>query len=271
MKLAQSDGLADFLLVDVHGDETKAFDLKDERYISAEKFIELLEESALVQWSDGVPNVAREEFARLREHEADILTADVVGLRWLTTLSYNKLPWALRNTAASPDDWFERIFFRVATGPLRFKGQRLGTAGRGERVVDGLLLPSNQSLGILYDCKAARDGYTMIADHERRLVEYGKGAYEMAGDSVKVGTVAVVSSFFPGQDGPRHPFYERQRAIKEQSGLDLAYVRAADIVALILHFGEQNSTVGIDSIDWESALQQGLVTFSDLMNAAGVQ
>jgi hypothetical protein len=68
-----------------------------------------------------------------------------------------------------------------------------------------LLLPLSAQTGILYDCKAARDGYRMIADHERRLIEYGQRRYELAGTPVPVTTIVVVSSFvrsfLPRMDG----------------------------------------------------------------------
>jgi hypothetical protein len=211
-ELAQADELADFLLVSTQ-DEPKFGDLVDSHHLSARGLIELLESSALIQWSGGIPSVARPEFASLRAYQEAMPLADTLGLRWLSTLALNKLPWALRRYGGSADDWFERMFFRVATQCLCLRGKRLGTAGRGQRLPDGLLLSVNDEKGLLYDCKAARDGYVMTADHERRLVEYGRLGYDLNGTDVQVTTIVVVSSYFPGESDLRHPFYARQASI----------------------------------------------------------
>lgn len=264
--LAQADGLADFLLISTCVDVQEPAPT-DSQYVSATDFIELLEASALVQWSGGIPKVANPEFVRLRAYQEAMPLADTMGLRWLPSLALNKLPWPLRQLGGSPDDWFERIFFRVATQSLRLRGRRLGTAGRGQRLPDGFLAPIRTPAGFLYDCKAARDGYVMTADHERRLIEYGGRNYDL--DGVAITNIVIVSSYFPGETGPEHPFYGRQRSIKKGCGLELAYVRAADIIAIVMELGEQTTTAAVEAVDWTSAFT-GLVDLDSLRRAVGV-
>jgi hypothetical protein len=267
--LARADGLADYLLVSTHPDPADR-PATGSHHLCAAALIELLEASALVQWTDGIPQVARTEFVSLRTYQETLPLIDTLGLRWLSVLALNKLPWQLRRYGGSADDWFERIFFRVASNGLRLMGQRLGSAGRGQRLPDGLLLSAKYSSGgLLYDCKAARDGYVMTADHERRLIEYGKGRYDLDGVAVSASSIVIVSSYFPGGTGQRHPFYLRQESIRRECGLDLAYVRAADITALLMELGEQSSTTLLEAIDWPSCLT-GLVELDTLRRAAGV-
>jgi hypothetical protein len=267
-ELARNDGLADFLLIAMSEDGNDA--PSGDHYVPARALIELLEGSALVRWAGGVPEAARHEFAWLQAHQAQLLTADTVGLRWLPILALNKIPWPLRGLGGSADDWFERIFFRLMTGRLRLRGCRLGSASRGQRLPDGLLLPLSGSTGIIYDCKAARDGYTMTADHERRLIEYGQRSYELDNTPVSVSMIAVVSSLFPAEHGREHPFYARRRAVKNKCGLDLAYLCAADLADLVMQLDALDSTAAVDRIDWSRALSAGVVQLKDLLNAAGV-
>ncbi|HEV8649113.1 MAG TPA: hypothetical protein VG276_06810 [Actinomycetes bacterium] len=117
-ELARNDGLADFLLIAM-SEEDGSNRPDGNHYIPARTFIELLEGSALVRWAGGVPEASRREFAWLQAHQARMLTADTVGLRWLPALALNKVPWPLRGLGGTADDLFERIFFRVMTGRLR--------------------------------------------------------------------------------------------------------------------------------------------------------
>jgi hypothetical protein len=266
--LAQVDNLSDFLLISTYAERQKPV-VADSHYVSAVNLIELLEASALVQWSGRIPQVAHSEFNRLRAYQEAMPVADTVGLRWLTSLALNKLPRGLHHLGGSSEEWFERYFFRVATQCLRLRGRRLGTTGRGQRLPDGLLAPIKTHAGFLYDCKAARDGYVMTADHERRFIEYGRRNYDLDGSAIGIGSIVIVSSHFPGERGPQHPFHARQRSIKEGCGQDLAYVRAADLTGLVMELGEQNSTSSVEAIDWTSALI-GLVDLDSLRRATGV-
>lgn len=114
----------------------------------------------------------------------------------------------------------------------------------------------------------------MIADHERRLIEYGQRRYELAGTPVPVTTIVVVSSFvrsfFPSEDGREHPFHGRRQAVKSGCGLDLAYLCAADLVALALRLDDLDSTAAVDAMGWSRTLSAGMVQLNDLLHAAGV-
>jgi hypothetical protein len=263
--LSAAEGMADYLLV---GYENDAADIvSDDHYLAAEGVIELLEASALVRWAEGSPEPDRESFSDLRAQEKDLVFADTAGLRWLPSLALNKKPWELRESPESADDLFEQMFFRLMTTTFGLDGRRQGSSARGKRLPDGsLLLPDGEH--ILYDCKAARDGYVMTADHERRFVEYVAAAKKDGVGPRGPMVLLVVSSSFPGPAGARHPFHQRRRRLAVQ-GVALAYIRAIDLVAAALRL---RPVLDIDSVAarqvlWRDALAHGLVLRTHLFDA----
>ena len=260
--------LADYQLVGCEAEDDDAV-ASDDHYLAPEEVIEQLEASAAVEWRAGEPLADRESFITVQASALELELADTLGLRALAPLSRNKLPWAMRvaGIPGAPDDWFEKVFFRTATAGLGLLGRRFGSAQRAQRVADGLLRTSGGRDAILYDCKAARDGYTMTADHERRLIEYARQPTEHGGVSVNVKTVVIVSSTFPGEE-PRHPFHARREAFR-RAGVDLAYVRASDVVAaaLAIRPALDLDTSSAAVVDWCGALGEGIVTRATLLEA----
>ncbi len=123
-------------------------------------------------------------------------------------------------------------------------------------------------IAALYDCKAARDGYVMNADHERRLIEYAGGSFDHDGEQVTIRRVVIVSSSFPSA-AARHPFEARRSAFRT-AGIDLAYVRAADVVAAAVALRPMLDvdTSAARRVDWCTALDEGLVSRHSLLDAA---
>jgi hypothetical protein len=264
---AAREGLADFLLVGTATDDPEL--AAADHYLAANEVVELLEASALVTWSNGMPLADRESLTAAQSDPVGVELADSLGLRALAPLSRNKLPWRMRMTGVTgaPDDWFERVFFRTATAACGLTGRRFGTAARAQRVADGFLRQHGSARAVLYDCKAARDGYTMTADHERRLIEYAQRPVEHGGTTLKVGRVVIVSSGFPS-GAARHPFHERRAALRA-AGFDLAYLRATDLVAAALELRPalDVDTLTAAAVDWCTALDEGLVTRASLLAA----
>jgi hypothetical protein len=265
---ASREGLADYLLVGF-GDDCAELHA-DDHYLGADEVVELLEASPAVVWPDGVPRADHETFTTLRGDDALTMEAtDTIGLRALASLSRNKLPWKMRmaGVAGAADDWFERVFFRTVTAAYGVHGRRFGSAERGRRVADGVLRPINSLEAALYDCKAARDGYVMTADHERRLLEYAGSPTVHGSDELIIRRVIVVSSSFPSP-GPHHPF-DGRRAKFRSAGLDLSYVRAADVVAgaLALRPALDLDTSVAQRVEWCKVLDEGLVSRDALLKA----
>jgi hypothetical protein len=167
------------------------------------------------------------------------------------------------------DECIQMDFFPEATAAAGLDGRRFGSAERGQRVADGLLHLPYSTIAALYDCKAARDGYVMTADHERRLIEYAGGTFEHDGTHLTISRVVIVSSAFPG-GGAQHAF-EARRAAFRAANFDLAYVRAADVVAaaVALRPHLDLDTSHARRVDWCTALNEGLVTRQSLLSAVG--
>lgn len=228
------------------------------------EFLDLLRECALVDWSSGA---ARPQIERFRQWSTLALRApvlDPVGLKWLPSLALNRMPPTLPSGAVSADALFERIAFRLLTTVFRLRGWRLGARQRGQRLPDAVIMSARGSsapFGALLDCKAAQGGYVMTADHERRFVEYVlELRSEVERHGVELDYMLIISSGFPGQVGARHPFYARAQKIKAVCGVNLAYIRAVDLVRLAVDVEAQEaSPAAREAIDWTSILDQGLV------------
>jgi hypothetical protein len=241
--------------------------------IEPEQLIERLERSSRVTWTDRRPSVALDRLAHQRALFEDAGQLDPVGLRWLPVVAHNELPGELRDGDAAPQDWLERLAFRMLTHTFRFAGVRYGEAARGKRVPDALLRwPSGgESLAALLDCKASADGYTMTADHYLRFKEYVRicrAEAESTGHDLKY--MVVLSSTFSGS-GRTHPFHARHRALVADTGLSLAYVRAIDLATAAVSVERQDmAPTDRRRLPWRTIFDAGLVEpshFRDLVES----
>jgi hypothetical protein len=189
---------------------------------------------------------------------------DPVGIRWLPTLALNELPPEIAGLGHAPQDLLERMTFRLLTLALRFGGERLGEAQRGHRLPDAVLRWDRGKAALL-DCKAARDGYVMDADHELRFANYANALSEqLQAAGAALHYIVVVSSEFPGNVA-RHPHVARAASLRERAGVDLVYLRALDLARLALAVeASELSPAEREALGWASAFDRGLVTFSDL-------
>ncbi|MEV1170740.1 hypothetical protein [Nonomuraea sp. NPDC049784] len=264
-KDAGRGGYADYLLVAPQVVDQAL--LENDHTLDTVRLARLLSSSALVVPNTvGAPDVDRRGY-RLVAQLADATVQDRLGLLWLPILAKNRLPIEL-SEAGTPEDLFEKFFFRLATTVFDFQGERFGTAKRGKRVGDAILVNHDASVVILADCKAAAAGYVMDVDDERRLVEYARNPQPYQGQAMKVRYVLVISSSFPGTDGHRHPFYTRRSRFHDV-GSDLAYLRVEDFLAAALHLLEiaPDNTHTARQIDWAFALKDGIVGQESLIKA----
>ncbi|MET9243885.1 hypothetical protein [Nonomuraea sp. NPDC003709] len=261
---AAREGCADALLVAMRlDDQTLA---EDDRVLSVERLAGLLSRSALVvPNAEGEPTVDRTGYKSIKQL-AEAFMLDRIGLLWLPIFAKNRLPAELEGQG-KPEDLFERYFFRLATTALGLQGKRFGTASRGRRVGDALLTRLRAEHLVLTDCKAAAAGYVMDVDDERRLLEYVKSPQEWLGETLPVSCVLIISSEFPGVDGPRHPFYVRREKFL-QVGSNLAYLRADDLAAvtrLLLEEASDDTSIA-GRINWSEILSEGLIQRKTLLD-----
>jgi hypothetical protein len=266
---ARATGLAEAILVLTSPGEAPAAGPQTVAHaIDADSLIGRLEDSALVGWESGKPDVLTAAFAAWEAVEKQAVTLDPVGIRWLTTLGANKRPAGLSDAPSTVDVLLEQVAFRLLTTVFRFGGWRLGAAERGEPLPDAVLLspagaPTKHAA--LLDCKARRGGFTMTKADERALCEYVGTLREQAearGHPLRY--VVILSSSFPGSDDRRHPYFGRARALK---GVDvqLAYITAAGLVRLALEVERRDLTpADREALPWPDALDQGRVQTKDL-------
>jgi hypothetical protein len=231
--------------------------------VDAEELIARMERCTSIAWPNRSPVPAYERVAAQRDLERDAFLLDPVGLRWLPTLALNELPAELAGRDLAPDALFERLAFRQLTSTLRFGGTRYGEAARGQRLPDAVLSWGTAArVAALLDCKATADGYTMDSDHYLRFVGYVnllREEIEAGGDELRY--VLVLSSSFIGIPGARHPFRARANALRQDTGLQLVYLRAEDLARTATSV-ESRALLPIEreALGWSSVFDHGIVT-----------
>ena len=234
--------------------------------VSAEEVAERITSSALVAWDEDRPSLAIDRLD-LMLHLASTAMVDPVGIEWLPSLALNELPPALVEYGIQPQDLFERKTFRLLTATFRFGGVRYGESARGKRLPDAVLeWPNGSTTSALLDCKAASSGYRMQSDHFLRFVNYWETLapqLEAAGRDLRY--LIVLSSFFPGQAGERHPYWNRAEQLAEQTGLSLAYVTASDLAWTAARLESAEAPLKArQEFNWNRVLDGGLVQAQDL-------
>jgi hypothetical protein len=274
-QLAKDRGFADALLFEAGGAGVATNHLRCTRVqvVTALELVERLEAAALITWRDDLPAPDLDQYALLREVDQLLPSLDPVGLRWLMTLSLNKLPQELAHLGQPPDRLFERVVFRMFTSVFRFGGTRLGARAAGTPAPDSILsAPAGAPtpFSALTDCKAARDGYVMDMNAERALRDYVRDYREPAErDGGPLRYLVVTSSRFPGGRNP-HPYAARARRLREQTNTSLVYLRAADLLVLAVAVERDEASPNVRSaIDWVRIFDDGLVGQETLLSAYG--
>ena len=230
--------------------------------IGPEQLIERLERSSRVAWNERSPSVAMDRLAHQRALFDEARLLDPVGMRWLPVLAHNEMPSELRDGEGAPQDWLERLTFRVLSHTFRFGGIRYGEAARGKRLPDALLRWPSGGIAIaaLLDSKASADGYTMTSDHFLRFKEYVRicrNEAEVTGHELRY--MIVLSSGFTGSRRT-HPFHARQQALLDETGLSLAYVRAIDLAeAAVAVEHDELAPADRERLPWAGLFDAGMV------------
>jgi hypothetical protein len=202
------------------------------RMIDAKAFDRLCEQSGVIVYDERRrPCVDRTAWRELRD-QTNARFPFVNGLLWLRPLSRNRVPPALRRTGRPAHELFEGCFFLTMTTTFRASGVSWGTKKRGEPIPDGVLHLPGVAIPVLYDCKAAHDGYSMTYQDLRGFADYLQHPPEVGWTCPAdvVPRFLVISSEI--HDGSRQASFKgRQKALdRKVPGARLTWMRAPDLV-----------------------------------------
>lgn len=236
-------------------------------YLTVDRLVALVEDSALVSWDQQQPSPDTKGYVAWRERAEELAQTDPCGLRWLRPLALNKLPADLRSSAIPAETWFEDAVFRVGARALRLRGRRLGAQRSGRREPDGFFVcPDGQGVA-LFDSKAARDGFEMDASEERKQVEYARRTWKWQGLDLPAATVVMVSSSFPTAE---RAFAARRIAL-QKAGADLVYLSAEALLALALPLTKDpDGPEAALLVDYAALFTAGVVTEQVASDVAAV-
>jgi hypothetical protein len=261
-RFATATGAVESLVLPVHGTADTAIALAPGvMVVSAGEVAERITTSTLARWDEDRPALAIDRLdLTLRLSSTAML--DPVGIEWLPSLALNELPSSLLEYGVEPQDLLERKAFRLLTSSFRFGGTRYGESARGKRFPDAVLdWPDGSATSALLDCKAASSGYRMEADHFLRFVNYWESlAPELEGAGRSLQYLVVLSSYFPGQRGERHPYWNRAEQLADRTGLQLAYVTASDLAWTAAKVEDADMPLQLRcQLNWTEILNSGLV------------
>lgn len=263
-ELTRSEALGEAVLIEGAPGDGSSLSDPAVQLVRADELVTRIRASALIEWQNGVPRPAQSRFDLAKDLGTLAPALDPVGLRWLPTLALNQVPPELEGSGTA-DDLLERISFRILTTALRFGGRRLGARKRGQRVPDSILR-WNASAALL-DCKAAQYGYRMDINDQRALTEYYrslKGAEAEAGFSLS--HIIVISGEFAGALGERHPYHQRAEGIREECGAKLVYLRASDIVRLVIEVESAEAEPAVrEGINWAQVFDRGMPAATEMI------
>jgi hypothetical protein len=234
--------------------------------IAPQELADRITSSPLVEWNDGVPSLSTTRLGLVLDLNKTSALLDPIGIRWLPSLAFNELPTALLSSEVEPQDLFERKAFRIFTASFRFGGVRYGEAERGQRVPDSVLFwPNGSSECAMVDCKAASSGYRMESDHVLRFIGYWENmTSELRSEGRILEYLVIVSSYFPGTDGERHPYHGRAHEIEEKTGLKLVYLTASDLAWTSAQVEAGDMPLAERSrLDWRKLFDAGMPNSTD--------
>lgn len=257
-RLARQTPLSEVILFEVSGDGSGRFAVPASvQFVSTAELIDRLGDSAAIHWDGAEPKVDRSLVARLRALDMAESWVDELGIRALPILARNKIPPAWTPMRQPPDELFERIAFRLLTQIFRFGGTDLGAIARAEREPDALLeapAGSPAPFSAVVDCKASRDGWSMSADDETRLVNYVTERRDDLAWPDMPFLIVISSAFATGTAA----FNNRRQAVQEGCGARLVYWRAGQLAASALAVEDSRmAPAEREQLPWQAYLDQG--------------
>jgi hypothetical protein len=205
---------------------------------------------------DGLPVISPEDFLRkLGGAISSYLPLETSYPEQLTTLGLNKLPPGLKGNA---DDLFEEYVHVGLQYLLQKRVVRYGQDRRFETLPDGAVLGS-ESLVLLYDCKAAKDGYDVSRNSIRQFGDYVRSFHRRYEAYIgRVHSFLVISGYFqsPGT------FDERSRDLQAECQVPLVFLTAEEMGKIIQLLVKRPAYR--QSLEWKRIFAGGEVRASEV-------
>lgn len=172
----------------------------------------------------------------------------------LIALGRNELPADLQG---SPNDLFEIYVQQALEFLLQERVIRYGQERRFERLPDGLMASHN--FVFLYDCKAAKDGYTFTRDSIRQFSDYIEDFHDRYSNCApRVHSFLVVSGFFANPS----THLKRSQELYAKCQVPLSFLTSDDLSAMIKMFASKPAYR--HSMDWKEIFSSGSISAHDV-------
>jgi hypothetical protein len=167
----------------------------------------------------------------------------------LEILGRNKLPAGLTGKA---DEWFEEYVFVGLQFLLQNRVIKYGQDRLFKELPDGIAFGG--AVLLLYDCKAAGEGYKISSSSMRQFADYINTFHRRYQNYVgRVNSFLVISGFFQHPDS----LEDRSRELVAECGVPLSFLGAKVMGEIIKLFVEH--PVYRQSIDWKRVFSGGII------------
>lgn len=199
---------------------------------------------------DKIPVISPETFyQRLGGTVSSYLPLEDYYPEHLEILGRNKLPEGLTGKA---DELFEEYVFVGLQFLLQNRVIKYGQDRLFKDLPDGIAFGG--SVLLLYDCKAAGEGYKISSNSMRQFADYVNTFHRRYQNYVgRVNSFLVISGFFQSPD----KLEDRSRKLLAECGVPLSFLTAKDLGEIIKLLVE--NPVYRQSIDWKRIFSGGLI------------
>lgn len=208
------------------------------------------------QVDEDVPVILPDTFLqRLGGAVSSYLPLEPFYHKHLEILGRNRLPEGLTGKA---DDLFEQYVYVGLLFLLQQRVVRYGQDRLFESLPDGIALGGN--ILLLYDCKAADEGYEISSNSMRQFADYVNTFHGRYQNYVgRVNSFLVISGFFQRPD----TLDDRSRELISTCGVPLSFLTAKDMGNIIKSLVE--NPVFRQTIDWKRFFSGGLVNLKTII------
>lgn len=212
----------------------------------------LVSDASIFPASEGVTRLnSNEYFARLGGRSPSYLVLQPKFAEILRTSAKNKVP---KGCTGKADTIFEDYVHAGLQFILPAKVIQYGQERNFEALPDGIALSG--SFNLIYDAKAAQDGYDVNSNSIRQFGNYVDTFHQRYSATVgRVHSFLVVSGDFQGGD---RAMENRREELQGEYGVPLCFLKAqdlADIVSILIKASSYRQT-----IPWKRLLSKSLLT-----------
>lgn len=169
----------------------------------------------------------------------------------LRVLGHNSLPAGL---AGRPDDLFEEYVHAGLEFILHDKVVRYGQERRGEAVPDGFV-SGRRSLLMLYDAKAAKDGYQVTRETIRQFADYVRKFHEQYETYTgRLFCFLAISGHFASEE----TLEDRSAQLYADCGVPLRFLTAEEMAGIVAIFADKPSYR--QAIEWKLIFARPSIT-----------